>query len=89
MMTAIMVDARRPGQSGWFPCKKNQRVRVSGIKGGRMKLKMRELEGLQTEQEIEEDKIITIPDTTAMVQAVVLDAPEGMRLFVDLIPGAK
>ncbi len=54
-----------------------------------MKLKMRELEGLQTEQEIEEDKIITIPDTTAMVQAVVLDAPEGMRLFVDLIPGAK
>lgn len=87
MMTAVMMDARRPGRSGWTHCRGLQRVRVSGIRGGRLEIKMKlSHEEGEIQEMIREDQITTMPSGVDQVQVVLHECTSETRLFVDLLP---
>jgi len=84
MMTAVMVDARKPGLSGWTQLRHHRRVRVTGVREGLVILHLAHADG--TDQvHTREDTIIKIPEHILRIKAELKLLGENTRVFIDLI----
>lgn len=83
-MTAIMVDARKPGLSGWSSVRYGRRVRVTGIEDGMLRLHCEHDEGLD-HIITTVDTILNLPDHIIRIKAELLEVTPNTRLYVDLI----
>lgn len=85
-MTAIMVDARKPGLSGWTFLGRQRRVRVSGTRGALVILQLEHTGGVD-EVHTWEDTIFLVPAHIFKIRAHLKIVKEGTRVFIDLIGG--
>lgn len=82
-MTAVLVDAQKPGLSGWIFVRGSQRVRVSGLNGAKIKLLF--IDGKGSFLDVETDGEYKIPEECDRMNARVLEVTEQTRIFIDLV----
>lgn len=82
-MTAILIDARRPGLSGWISVRKARRVRVQGLEGGTLRMMMDNGSSVD-ELQFRRDSEKMIPPDVISIRVKLEHATELTRLHVDL-----
>jgi hypothetical protein len=83
MMISVLVDARKPGCSGWTFTRGLPKIRVSGLAGGLLKLLFDE-DGSTSTVKVFFDGELDLSESIRMVKVDLLKVTETSRVYVDI-----
>jgi hypothetical protein len=83
MMIAVLLEARKPGSSGWVRVRDTQKVRVSGLEGGHLYMEFR-CNGFSIQDLLDCDCVYDIPSGMVEARAKLERVTDRTNLSVDL-----
>lgn len=83
-MIAVLVDAKKPGSSGWAAVRSSTKVRVSGLDCGQLLIEFKGNGSKIPSWNIFEDIFWDLPREAERVRAQLLHVDKGSRVFVNM-----
>jgi len=83
-MIAVLVDARKPGSTGWAAVRSTSRIRVKGLACGMMEIHFFGNGMAHKPLNILGDGEFNIPRGATRLRVKLLEVGKGSRVFVDM-----
>lgn len=80
LIATVLMDAKKPGSSGWASVRDAQRIRLSGLGGGVARLHFSDGAFAM----FTKDGSMGVPSGVIRVKAELVEVTERTRFFVDL-----